>query len=153
MNFLCVPTFFVVASSFLLVDRCRSGTISTIVVAAVATFQAVVVVVDTRGLDACSAKLLVKVGNGNLKLGEILKDNEELCMSGSAVSGECTIGRSESCDRGVITGSGCRKVGYGFDHFILIGVIGCLMGVIGRLEDGTGRGGPRLPPFLVGSCE
>ena len=73
LNFLCVPTSFVVASSFLLVDRRRSGTISTIVVAAVATFQAVVVVVATRGLDACSAKLLVKVGDGILKLGEVLK--------------------------------------------------------------------------------
>ena len=61
-------------------------------------------------------------------------------MCGSAVVGEFTIGRSESYDRGEITGSGCRKVGDGFNRFICIGVIGCLMGVIGRLEYGTGRG-------------
>ena len=45
-------------------------------------------------------------------------------MGGSAVGGEYTIGRSESCNRGAITGSGCRKVGDGFDRLILIGVIG-----------------------------
>ena len=41
---------------------------------------------------------------------------------------------------------GCCEVGDGFNRFILIGVIG-------RLEDGTGRGGLRLPSFLVGCCE
>ena len=74
-------------------------------------------------------------------------------MCVSVVGGECTIGRSESCDRGAITGSGCCKVGDGFDRFTLICVIGLLIGVIGRLEDSTGRGVLRIPPFLVGSCE
>ena len=104
---------------------CRSsGTLSTIVVAAVAPCPAVVVVVATGGLDACSAKLLAKVGYGNLKLGYVLKGNKELWVGGSEVSGECTIGRSESYDQDAITGSGCRKVGDGFDRFIFICVIG-----------------------------
>ena len=116
-------TFFVVASSFLLMERLRSGTISTIAVAAVDARPAVVVVVATRGLDACSTELLAKVGDGNLKLGKVLKSNGELCVGGSAVSGEVTIGHSESCDRGAITGSGRHNVSDGFDRFILIGVI------------------------------
>ena len=120
---MCVPSFFV-ASSVLLAARRRSGTLSTIVVAAFATYPAVVVVVDTGGIDACSTELLAKVGGGNLKLGELLKYNKELCVGGSAVGGEFTIGCSESCDRGAITGIGCRKVGDGFDCFSLIVVIG-----------------------------
>ena len=32
-------------------------------------------------------------------------------------------------------------------------MVGRLIGIIGRLEDGTGCGGLRLPPFLVVSCE
>ena len=72
-------------------------------------------------------------------------------MGGSAVGGEGTIGCSESCNRGAITGSGRLKVGDGFNRLILIGVIGRLIGVIGRLEYGTGRGFLRLPPSLVGS--
>ena len=71
-----------------------SGIISTIVVAAVNTRPALVVVVATRGLDDCSTELLAKVGDGNLKLGEVLKGNEKLCMGGSAVYGEGTIGHS-----------------------------------------------------------
>ena len=67
-------------------------------------------------------------------------------MGGIAVDGEGTIGRIEICGQVAITGSGRRKVGNGFDHFILIVVIG-------RLESRTGRGGLRLPPFLVGSCK
>ena len=66
---------FFVASSLLLVVRFRSGTLSTILVAAVAARPAVVVLVATRGLDACSAELLAKIGNGNLKLGKVLKGN------------------------------------------------------------------------------
>ena len=77
--------FFFVASSVLLVARCRSGTLSTIVVASVVARLEVVVVVDTGGFDACSAELLVKVGDGNLKLGEVLKGNDYLCMGVSAV--------------------------------------------------------------------
>ena len=115
---------FVVASSFLLVACHRSGTLSTIVVTAVAARPAVVVVVDTGRLDACSAELLAKVDEGNLKLGEVLNDNEELCVAGCAVGGEGTIRCSESCDQRAITGSGRCKVGDGFDRFILIGVVG-----------------------------
>ena len=44
--------FFVVASSFLLIDRLRSGTLSTIVVAAVVARTSVVVVVVILVLDA-----------------------------------------------------------------------------------------------------
>ena len=55
-------------------------------------------------------------------------------MGFSVVGGEGTIGRSEICDQGAITGS-CRcKVGEGFARLILIGVIG-------QMEDGTVRGG------------
>ena len=60
---------FLAASSFLLVDRRRSGALSNIMVASVAARPAVVVVVATRELDACSAELLAKVGGGNLNLG------------------------------------------------------------------------------------
>ena len=115
---------FSVASSVLLVACPRSGKLSTIVVAAVAACPAVVVVVATGGLDSSSSELLAKVDDGNLKLGEVLKGNEELYVGGSAVGDECTIGRSERCDQGVITGSGCRKVGNGFNRLILIGAIG-----------------------------
>ena len=66
----------------------------------------VVVWVAAGGLDACSAELLVKVGDGNMKFGEVLQCDEELVVVGSAVCGECTVGLSESCDRGAITGSG-----------------------------------------------
>ena len=67
---------------------------------------AVVVQVAAGGLDYSSAELLAKVGNGNLKFGEFLKGHEELGVGGSAVDYECTVGCSESCNRGAITGSG-----------------------------------------------
>ena len=89
-----VCTTFFVESSFLMVACRRSGIISNIVVEAVAARPEVVVVVDTRGIDACIAELLAKVGDGNLKLGEVLKGNDDLCVSGRAVVGEGTIGRS-----------------------------------------------------------
>ena len=110
--------FLVVASSVLLVNFRRDGKLSNVVVAAIAARPVLVVVVSTRGFDASSAELLAKVGDGNLKLGEVLKGNEDICMCGSVVGGECTIGCSESCNQGAITGSGCRKVGDGFDRFI-----------------------------------
>ena len=53
----------------------------------------------------------------------------------------------------MITGSGRHNVGDSFDRFFLIGVIGRLIGVIGRLEDGTGCGGLQLMLLFVGSCE
>ena len=95
---LVCTTLFVLASSFLLVARRWSETIYTSVVAAVAAGPAVVVAVATGGLDACSAKLLAKFGNSNLKIGKVLKGNEYLCMGGSVGGGEVTIGRSESCN-------------------------------------------------------
>ena len=119
---MCVPPF-IVASSVLLVTRLRGGGLSIVVVAAVAACPSAVVVVDTGGLDACSTELLVKVGDSNLKLGKVLKGNKDLCVCGSAVGGECNIGRSESFDQGAITGSGCCQVGDGFNRFILIAVI------------------------------
>ena len=91
-------TFFVVAISVLLVARRKSGTFSTIVIAAVAAFPAVAVVVATGGLDAFSAKLLANFVNGNLNLGKVLKGNEDLCVGGSPVGGEGTIGCSGSCN-------------------------------------------------------
>ena len=62
--------------------------------------------VGARGLDTCSTELLAKVGDGNLEFGKVLKVNEDLGVGGSAVGGEFTIGHSEICDRGAITGSG-----------------------------------------------
>ena len=53
-------TFFVVETSFLMVARHRSETLSTIEVAAVAASSSVVVVVATGGLDACSTEFLEK---------------------------------------------------------------------------------------------
>ena len=103
---LVCATFFVVASSILLVAYRRSGTFLTGVVAAGAARPAVVVRVAAEGLDACSAELLAMTGDSNMKFGEVLQGNEELRVGGSAVCGECTVGRSEICDRGAITGSG-----------------------------------------------
>ena len=111
-------------SSFLLVARRWSGTFSTIVVPAVAACPSVAVVVAALGLDACSAKLLAQVGDGNLEIDKVLKVNEEMYVGGSAIGGEGTIGRSASYDQGAITGSGCRKVGDGFYRFTSIGMIG-----------------------------
>ena len=64
------------ASSVLLVDHHRSGTLSTRVVAAGAARPAVVFRVAAGGLDACSSEFLAKVGDGNLKFGEVLKGNK-----------------------------------------------------------------------------
>ena len=66
----------------------------------------------------------MKVGDSDLKLEEVLKGNEELCVCGSSISGEFNIGRSEIFDQGAITGGGCRKIGDSFDRFVLIVVIG-----------------------------
>ena len=74
----------------------RSGTFSTGVVSAGAARPEVVVWGAAGGLDACSAELILKVGDGNMKFSEVLQDNEELGVGDSAVCGECAIGRSES---------------------------------------------------------
>ena len=72
---------------------------------------------------------------------------------GSAVCGECNVGCSESSYRGAITGLGRRKVRDGFDRFVLVDVVGRLIGVVARLENGAGCGRLRLTPFLVGRGE
>ena len=69
LKFLCVPPPFFVASSVLLVNHFRGGTLSNVVLSSVAARPAVVVVVATGGLDACSAELIAKVRDSNLNLG------------------------------------------------------------------------------------
>ena len=105
---LVCTTFFVVASSILLVACRRSGTFSTRVVAAGAACPSVVVRGGARGLDTCSAELLLEVGEGNMKLCEDPQGNEELGVGVHAVCGECAVGHSESCYVGAITGRGRR---------------------------------------------
>ena len=83
-------------------------TFSTGVVAGGAARPAVAVRESSRGLDTCSAELLSKVSNSNMKLCEVLQGDEELGVGGSEVYGESAVGRSESCYRGAITGHGCR---------------------------------------------
>ena len=92
------------ANSILLVACCSSETFLTGVVAAGAALPEVLVRGAAGGLDTCSAELLSEVGDGNMKLREVLQGNEELGVGGSAVCGECSVGRSESCYRGLITG-------------------------------------------------
>ena len=75
---LVCTTFFVLESNLLLVARLWCGTYATSVIAAVAARPSVVVAVATGGLDSCSAELLAKVDDSNMKLGEVLKGNEEL---------------------------------------------------------------------------
>ena len=105
---LVFTTFFVVASSILLVACRRSGIFSTGVVAAGAARPAVVVRGDSVGLDTCSSELLSKISDGNMKFREVLQGDEELGVGGSAVCGECAVSYSESCYRGAITDSGRR---------------------------------------------
>ena len=120
---LVCTTFFVVVSSILLVACCRSRIFSTGAVAAGAVRPSVVVRGASGGLYACSAKLLSKVGDGTMKFREVLQDDEDLGVGGSAVLDECAVGRSENFYRGVIIGSGRRKVCDGFDRFVLVGVV------------------------------
>ena len=95
MAVLVCTTFFVVASSILLVAYLRSGTFPIGVVAAGAAPPSLVVWVTAGRLDACSAELLSKVGDVNMKFGLVLQGDEDLGVGGSAVYGECTVGRSE----------------------------------------------------------
>ena len=90
-------SFFVVASSILLVACRRSRTFSTGVIAAGAAFPAVVVRGVTGGLDTCSAELFSEVGDGVMQLRDILQGNEELGVGRRAVGGESAVGCSESC--------------------------------------------------------
>ena len=103
---LVCTTFCAVASSILLVACHRCGTFSTGVVVAGAACPSVVVRGAARGLDTCITELLSEVGDGNMKLREVLQVNEELGVGGSVVCGEFVVGCSESCYRGVITGCG-----------------------------------------------
>ena len=93
---LVCTTFFVVASSILLVAYRRSGTFLTGVVAAGSACPAVVVRGAAGGLDTCSAELLPEVGDGNMKLHEVLQGDDELGVGIRAVCGEGAVGRSES---------------------------------------------------------
>ena len=77
-------------------------------VAAGAARSEVVVRGAAGGLDACSAELLSKVGDGNMKFREVLQGVEDLGVGGSSVCGKCAVGCSERCYRGAITGSGRR---------------------------------------------
>ena len=82
---LVCTTFFVVASSILLVACLRSGKFSTWVIAAGAACPSVLFRVAAGGLDTCRAELLAQVGDGNLKFGEVLKGYKELGVGGCAV--------------------------------------------------------------------
>ena len=94
---LVCTTFFVVASSILLVACRRSGTFSTGVVAAGAACPAVVVRGAAGGLDTCSAEFFSEVGDGDMQLREVLQGDEELGVGRRAVGGEGAVGCSESC--------------------------------------------------------
>ena len=122
-------------------------------VAAGAACPAVVVRGAAGGLDTCGAELLSEVGDGNMQLREVLQGDEELGVGDRAVFGEGDVGRSESCYRGAITGCGRREVRNGFDRLVLVDVVGHLIGVVARLENGAGCGCLRLTPFLVGCGE
>ena len=140
-------------SSILLVACRRSRKYSTGVVAAGAACPTVVVRGAAGGLDTWSAELLSEVGDGDMQLCEVLQGNEELKVGGRGVGGEGAVGRSESCYRGAITGRGRREIRDGFDHIVLVGVVGKLIGVVARLENGAGCDRLRLTPFLMGRGE
>ena len=61
-------------------------------------------------------------------------------MGGRAVYGECAVGCSESCYRGTVTGRGCREVRNGFNRLVLVDMVGLLIGMVARLENGAGCG-------------
>ena len=88
-----------------------------------------------------------------MQLHEVLQGDEELGVGGRAVCGEGAVGLSESCYRGTITGCGRRKVRDGFGSFVLVDMVGRLIGVVSRLENGAGCGRLQLTPFLVGRGE
>ena len=83
-----ITTFFIVASSILLVACRRSRTFSTGVVAAGAACSAVVVQGAAGGFDTCSAELFLEVYDGDMQLREVLQGNEEFGVGGCAVGGE-----------------------------------------------------------------
>ena len=146
-----ITNLFVVASRILLVACRRSRTFSTGVVAAGAACPAVVVRGAAGGLDTCSTELFLEVGDSEIQLRRVLQGDEELGVGGRAVGGEGAVGRSESCYRGAITGRGRRDIRDGFDRFVLLDVVGQLIGVVARLENGSGCGRLQLTPFFL-SC-
>ena len=127
---LVVTTFFVVASSILLVACHGSRKFSTGVIAAGAACPAVVVRGAAGVVDTCSAELFSEVVDGDMQLREFLQGNEELGVVGRTVGGEGAVGCSESCYRGAITGRGRRKICDGFDRFVLLGVVSQRIGVV-----------------------
>ena len=141
-----ITKFFSVASRILLVACRKSRTFSTGGVAADAACPAVVVRGAARGLDTCSAELFSDVGDGDMQLCEVLQGDEDLGLGGRAVGGEGAVGRSDSCYRCAITGCGCRKIRDGSDRFVLVDVVGRLIGVVARLENGANCSRLRLTP-------
>ena len=84
---------------------------------------------------------------------KFFQGDAELGVGGRAVGGEGTVGFSERCYRGAITGRGRREICDGFNRFVLLDVVGRLIGVVARLENGAGCGRLQLTPFLVGRGE
>ena len=79
-----------------------------------------------------------------MKLHEVLQGDKELGVSGRAVCGERAVGCSESCYRGAINGRGRCEIRDGFDRFVLVDVVGRLIGVVSQVENGAGCGRLRL---------
>ena len=69
----------------------RSGKFSIGVVVVGAARPAVVVWGSSGGLDACSAELLLKVSDGNMKFSEVLQGDDDLGVGVSAVCSECAV--------------------------------------------------------------
>ena len=114
-------------------DCHKSGTFSTGVFALGAACPAVVVQGAAGGLDTCSAELLSEVSDGNMQLHKVLQGDEELGVGGRAVFGDGAVVRSGRCYRGAITSRGRCKVRDGFDRFVLVDVVGRVIGVVARL--------------------
>ena len=58
-----------------------------------------------------------------MQLREVLQGDEELGVGGRAVGGEGSVGHSERCYQGAITGCGRREIRDDFDRFVLVGVV------------------------------
>ena len=86
-----------------------------------------------------------------MQLCEVLQGDEEMGVGSRAVVGEGAVGRSESFYRGAINGCSRCEVRDGFDRFVLVDVVGRLIGVVAQLENGAGCVRRRLTPFLVGN--
>ena len=106
-----------------------------------------------RGLDTYGAEFLLEVGDSNMQLREVLQSDEEMVVDGRSVCGEGAVGGSEICYQGAITGCGRREVHDGFNHFVLVDVVGRLIGVVAQLENGAGCCRLQFTPLLVGRGE